>query len=126
MKIQKNNEFNKILNKEDNNLYNIFNDMNNKMEPSNEEISSIYIPEVNCEMLSKGNNIRNSKINDIQQIYSFYKFYKNKEKNNYVIKISPNDNDIVIKDTFFIAIINTDIAREFNFPIIFCALVNNE
>ncbi len=121
-----NNEFNKIINKEDNNLYNIFNDMNNKMEPSNEEISSIYIPEVNCEMLSKGNNIRNSKINDIQQIYSFYKFYQNKEKNNNVIKISPNDNDIVIKDTFLIAIINTDIAREFNFPIIFCALINNE
>ena len=119
-----NNEFNKILNKKENNLYTIFN--NNQLESSQEEISSIYIPEINCEMLSTGNNIRGTKINDIQQIYSFYKFYQNKEKNNYVIKISPSENDIIITNNFLIAIINTDIAKQFNFPIIFCALLDNK
>jgi len=117
-------KFNKLLNKENNNIYKIFQDINQRIEQVDEQINSIYIPEVNSEMISKGNNIENSSINDIQQIYSFYKFYQNTEKNNYTIKISPKENDIVINDTFFISIINTDITREFEIPSIFCALLN--
>ena len=99
---QPNKKFNKLLNKEKNNIYKIFQEINQKIEQVDEEINSIYIPEINYEMISKGNYIENSSINDIQQIYSFYKFYQNTEKNNYTIKISPNEKDIVINDTVFI------------------------
>ena len=121
---QPNKKFNKLLNKEKNNIYKIFQEINQKIEQVDEEINSIYIPEINYEMISKGNYIENSSINDIQQIYSFYKFYQNTEKNNYTIKISPNEKDIVINDTVFISIINIDITREFEIPSIFCALLN--
>ena len=121
---QPNKKFNKLLNKEKNNIYKIFQEINQKIEQVDEEINSIYIPEINYEMISKGNYIENSSINDIQQIYSFYKFYQNSEKNNYTIKISPNEKDIVINDTFFLSIINIDITREFEIPSIFCALLN--
>ena len=119
-----NKQFNKFFNKEKNNIYKIFQEINQKFEQIDEEINSIYIPEINCEMISKGNNIENCSINDIQQIYSFYKFYQNSEKNNYTIKISPNEKDIVINDTFFLSIINIDITKEFEIPSIFCALLN--
>ena len=121
---QPNKKFNKLLNKEKNNIYKIFQEINQKIEQVDEEINSIYIPEINYEMISKGNYIENSSINDIQQIYSFYKFYQNTEKNNYTIKISPNEKDIVINNTVFISIINIDITREFEIPSIFCALLN--
>ncbi len=119
-----NNKFNKILQNKNINIYNIFNEVYQKIEPLDELIGSIYFPEINYEILSKSNIIENSSIENIIQVYNFFKVYPNNfVNNNYVINLLPRENDIVIKEHFFLAIINIDIAKEFNIPSIFSCII---
>ena len=119
-----NNNFNKILQNKNVNIYNLFNEMYQKIEPLDEKMCSIYFPEIDCEIISKSNILENSSIKNIIQVYNFFKIYSNNIiKNNYSINISPRENDIVIKEHFFLSIINIDIAKNFNIPSIFSCII---
>ena len=119
-----NNNFNKILQNKNVNIYNLFNEMYQKIEPLDEKMCSIYFPEIDCEIISKSNILENSSIKNIIQVYNFFKIYSNNIiKNNYSINISPRENDIVIKEHFFLSIINIDIAKNFNIPSIFSCVI---
>ena len=119
-----NNKFKKILENKNLNIYNLFNEVYQKIEPLDEIIGSIYFPEINYEIISKSNIIENSSIDNIIQVYNFFKLYPNNIiKNNYVINILPRENDIVIQEHFFFAVINIDIAKEFNIPSIFSCII---
>ena len=98
--------------------------MYQKIEPLDEKMCSIYFPEIDCEIISKSNILENSSIKNIIQVYNFFKIYSNNIiKNNYSINISPRENDIVIKEHFFLSIINIDIAKNFNIPSIFSCII---
>ena len=119
-----NNNFNKILQNKNVNIYNLFNEMYQKIEPLDEKMCSIYFPEIDCEIISKSNILENSSIKNIIQVYNFFKIYSNNIiKNNYSINISPRENDIVIKEHFFLSIINIDIAKNFNIPSILSCII---
>ena len=117
-------KFNQILKKEGNNIYNIFKEIYHNIEELNEKISAIYIRELNEEKLYFGNNtFEKTQINNIHQIYNFYKLTSNKDNNNFSIKILPRENDIIIKENFFISIMNSEIANDYNISSLFCTVL---
>ena len=117
-------KFNQILKKEGNNIYNIFKEIYHNIEELNENISAIYIREINEDKLFIGNNkFENTKINNINQIYNFYKLTSSTDNNKFSIKILPRENDIIIQDNYFISIMNSEIANEYNISSIFCTVL---
>jgi hypothetical protein len=117
-------KFNQKLNKEGNNIYNIFKEIYHNIEELNENISAIYIREINEDKLFIGNNkFENTKINNINQIYNFYKLTSSTDNNKFSIKILPRENDIIIQDNYFISIMNSEIANEYNISSIFCTVL---
>ena len=87
-------------------------------------ISAIYIREINEDKLFIGNNkFENTKINNINQIYNFYKLTSSTDNNKFSIKILPRENDIIIQDNYFISIMNSEIANEYNISSIFCTVL---
>ena len=117
-------KFNQKLNKEVNNIYNIFKEIYHNIEELNENISAIYIREINEDKLFIGNNkFENTKINNINQIYNFYKLTSSTDNNKFSIKILPRENDIIIQDNYFISIMNSEIANEYNISSIFCTVL---
>ena len=86
-------EFNQLIIQKLKTNYNIFKEIYHYIEEINENVSSIYIPEINEEIISKSKNlIENNKIKDIKQIFNFYKISSNSD--NYSIKILPKEKDI--------------------------------
>ena len=64
-------------------------------------------------MISKSNNlIENTKIKDIKQIFNFYKISSNSDNNDYSIKILPKEKDIILKENYFLSIMNTEIIND--------------
>ena len=63
-------------------IYNIFNSNYHRVEFVKEEGSSIYIPEINCDSLSKSDTIQNSSIENIFYFYDFFKLSSNELLNN--------------------------------------------
>ena len=117
-------KFNQKLIKEGNNIYNIFNEIYHNIEELNENISAIYIRELNEDKIYIGNNtFENTQINNIHQIYNFYKLTSITDNNIYSIKILPRENDIIIKDNFFISIMNSEIANDYNISSLFCTFL---
>lgn len=113
-------EFNQLIIQKlkTNNIYNIFKEIYHNIEEINENVSSIYIPEINEEIISKSNNlIENTKIKDIKQIFNFYKISSNSD--NYSIKILPKEKDIILKENYFLSIMNTEIINDYNISSLF-------
>ena len=120
-----NNKFNKILKNENNNIYNIFNDIYQRIEPIEEKILSIYIPILNNEIIYKSNTIPNySCIDNIKQVYNIINIFSNENNNNFVCNILPKDNDIIFNNNLFIGVINIEIANEFDYSSIICFCLN--
>ena len=120
-----NNKFNKILKKENNNIYNIFNEIYQKIEPIEEKYLSIYIPILNNEIIYKSNTIPNySCIDNIKQVYNIINIFSNENNNNFVCNILPKDNDIIFNNNLFIGVINIEIANEFDYSSIICFCLN--
>ena len=120
-----NNKFNKILKNENNNIYNIFNDIYQRIEPIEEKILSIYIPILNNEIIYKSNTIPNySCIENIKQVYNIVNIFSNENNNNFISNILPKENDIILNNNLFISIINIDIANELDYPSIICFCLN--
>ena len=120
-----NEKFNKILENKNNNIYKIFNEIYQKIEPiENEEISSIYIPVINKEIITKSNFIENSSIQNIQLVYNFYHISSSQKNSEFITNILPKENDVIINNSLFIAVINIEIANEYDIPSIFCCFLN--
>ena len=119
-----NDKFNKILQNKQINIYNIFSSIYHRVESVKEEVSSIYIPEINCESLSKNNTIQNSSIENISYVCDFFKLSSNELLNNKnIISLLPKENDIVIKEHFFLSIVNVEIAKELDIPSVFNCII---
>ena len=74
---------------------------NQRIEPIEEKIFTIYIPILNNEIIYKSNSIPNySCIDNVKQVYNF------------INNILPKENDIIFNNNLFIAVINIDIASE--------------
>ena len=126
-------EFNQLIIQKlkTNNIYNIFKEIYHNIEEINENVSSIYIPEINEEIISKSNNlIENTKIKDIKQIFNFYKISSNSDNNDYSIKILPKEKDIILKENYFLSIMNTEIINDYNndynISSLFCTFLNKK
>jgi hypothetical protein len=120
-----NNKFNKILKNENNNIYNIFNDIYQKIEPIEEKILTIYIPILNNEIIYKSNSIPNySCIDNIKQVYNIINIFYNESNNNFINNILPKENDIIFNNNLFISVINIDIANELDYSSIICFSLN--
>ncbi len=122
-------EFNQLIIQKlkTNNIYNVFKEIYHNIEEINENVSSIYIPEINEEVISKSNNlIENTKIKDIKQIFSFYKISSGSDNKNYSIKILPKENDIILKENYFLSIMNTEIINDYNISSTFCPFLNKK
>ena len=114
-------EFNQLIIQKLKTNYNIFKEIYHNIEEINENVSSIYIPEINEEIISKSNNlIENTKIKDIKQIFNFYKISSNSDNNDYSIKILPKEKDIILKENYFLSIMNTEIINDYNISSLFC------
>ena len=120
-----NNKFNKILKNENNNIYNIFNDIYQRIEPIEEKILTIYIPILNNEIIYKSNSIPNySCIDNIKQVYNIINIFYNESNNNFINNILPKENDIIFNNNLFISVINIDIANELDYSSIICFSLN--
>ena len=121
-------KFNQLLTQKlKTNNINIFKEIYHNIEEINENVSSIYIPEINEEIISKSNNlIENTKIKDIKQIFNFYKISSNSDNNDYSIKILPKEKDIILKENYFLSIMNTEIINDYNISSLFCTFLNKK
>ena len=121
-------KFNQLLTQKlKTNNINIFKEIYHNIEEINENVSSIYIPEINEEIISKSNNlIENTKIKDIKQIFNFYKISSNSDNNDYSIKILPKEKDIILKENYFLSIMNTEIINDYNISFLFCTFLNKK
>ncbi len=63
-------------------IYNILNSIYHRVEFVKEEDSLIYVPEINCDSLSKSDTIQNSSIENIFYFYDFFKLSSNELLNN--------------------------------------------
>jgi hypothetical protein len=121
-------KFNQLLTQKlKTNNINIFKEIYHNIEEINENVSSIYIQELNEEIISKSNNlIENTKIKDIKQIFNFYKISSNSDNNDYSIKILPKEKDIILKENYFLSIMNTEIINDYNISSLFCTFLNKK
>lgn len=108
------------------NLYKTFSDFNSKIEPlSTENVGSIYLPMFNSEQINYSSNLPFANDNiEVRKAFNYSKVvssYDTQKKQ--ILSINPTENDIVIKNEFFIGIMNYEISNAFNVPSIFCALI---
>jgi hypothetical protein len=105
------------------NIYNNFKEFYPKIENYNKNYESIYIPLINDEKLTQNKGSVND-INDVNEICEFWKITSgvNFNKNSFIL--TPNENDVVIKNTCFLSLMNIEIADEFNISTVFCSLIN--
>lgn len=108
------------------NLYKTFADFNSKIEPlSTEEVGSIYLPMFNSEQINFSSNFPFSNDNtEVRKVFNYSKVvssYDTHKKQS--LTINPTENDIVIKNEFFIGVMNYEISSTFGIPSIFCALI---
>ena len=86
---------------------------NQRIEPIEEKIFTIYIPILNNEIIYKSNSIPNySCLDNIKQVYNIINIFYNEINNILINNILPKENDIIFNNNLFIAVINIDIASE--------------
>jgi hypothetical protein len=105
------------------NIYNNFKKFYPKIENLNKNYESIYIPLINDEKLTENKGNIND-INEVNEICEFWKITSGVNFNKNCFILTPNENDVVIKNSCFLSLMNIDIADEFNISTVFCSLIN--
>ena len=116
-----NEKFNKIIS--NGNIYYNFKDFYPKIENYQKQYEAIYIPLINNEKLTDNKGSINN-ITGVEEICEFWKITSgiNYSKNNFIL--NPGENDIVIRNSCFLSLMNIDIADEFNISTVFCSFIN--
>jgi hypothetical protein len=95
----------------------------NTRDLSDKQYDAIYIPLINSEKLTDNKGTINN-IAGVEGVCEFWKITTgiNFNKNNFIL--TPGENDIVIKNSCFLSLMNIDIADEFNISTVFCSFIN--
>ena len=116
-----NEKFNQIIS--NGNIYYNFKEFYPKIENYQKQYEAIYIPLINSEKLTNNKGTINN-IAGVEGVCEFWKITSGINFNKNIFILTPGENDIVIKNSCFLSLMNIDIADEFNISTVFCSFIN--
>ncbi|MCQ2816208.1 MAG: hypothetical protein MJ252_02970 [archaeon] len=104
------------------NIYKIFNELYSNLNPSDDKIKAIFIPEINYNQNAESSTLGESEIQKVNSV-----FWNNTLKCNFKgdIIVKPKDDDIILKGDIFFALVNPPILEDYKLPAVFCGIFNN-